>query len=51
MLVLVDSVTQVTNAIKAGGDPEVKDALANAFAGAASRTGGQLTNKNYWCSC
>ena len=41
---LVDATTQVTNAIK-GGAGEVKTALANAFAGAASGTGGQLLTR------
>ena len=41
---LVDATTQVTNAIKKGGG-EVKTALANAFAGAASGTGGQLLTR------
>ena len=41
---LVDATTQVTNAIKNGGG-EVKTALANAFAGAASGTGGQLLTR------
>ena len=40
----IDATTQVTNAIK-GGAGEVKTALANAFAGAASGTGGQLLTR------
>ena len=41
---LVDSVTQVTNTIRGSGG-EVKTALASAFAGAASGTGGQLLTR------
>jgi hypothetical protein len=41
---LVDSVTQVTNTIRGSGG-EVKTALANAFAGAASGTGSQLLTR------
>ena len=40
----IDATTQVTNAIQ-GGAGEVKTALASAFAGAASGTGGQLLTR------
>ena len=41
---LVDATTQVTNTIRGSGG-EVKTALANAFAGAATGTGGQLLTR------
>ena len=41
---LVDATTQVTNSIKGSGG-EVKTALANAFAGAATGTGSQLLTR------